>query len=62
MINLVALLIRNMIMVKLEIKSTSIRELTNYGLSSIACFFFTNAVMFQTFEWDLLGAMIIFQS
>ena len=62
LLNLVSFQVRNVIMILLDIKNKSCNELTNYALESITCFFFTNALMFQTFEWDLLGAMIIFQS
>ena len=36
--------------------------LASYALGSIACFFFSNAVILQMFEWQLLAAMISFQA
>ena len=61
LLNLVALEIKNIVMICLNISEDSISELLSYSLNSIACFFFTNAIMLQTFEWDLLGSMIIHQ-
>jgi hypothetical protein len=58
--NLVAMQIRNVIMISLNIQSPSFNELTDYALESTACFFFTHAVMNQAFEWDFLGSMILF--
>ena len=60
--NLVALLVKNIIMLNLRLTSKSVGELSSYGLNSTACFFFTNAIMLQTFEWDILGSMIKFQA
>ena len=60
--NLLALEISNAILVCLNITSTSVNKLTEYTLESFANYFFINAVMYQTFEWDLLGSMIFFQS
>ena len=59
--NLVALEIRNIIMIALDLNKDSLNELSSYALNSVACFFFTNAIMLQAFEWDLLGSMIVFQ-
>ena len=62
LLNLLALQIENTIMLALDISVQYISELWGYALNSTACFFFTNALMLQTFEWDLLGSMIVFQS
>ena len=59
--NLVALEIHNVIMICLDLSNESVSVLTNYALESTACYFFTNAVIYQTFEWDILGSMIFFQ-
>ena len=58
--NLIALEIRNTILICVDLANTNYSELVGYALNSTACFFFTNAVMLQTFEWDLLGSMIVF--
>ena len=58
--NLVALEIRNIIMIVLDLSKDSLNELSSYALNSIACFFFTNAIMLQAFEWDLLGSLLVF--
>ena len=60
--NLCALQIRNVIMICLDLTDESVSVSTNYALSSMACYFFTNAVIYQTFEWDMLGSMILVQS
>ena len=60
--NLCALQIRNVIMICLDLTNESVSVMTNYALSSMASYFFINAVMYQTFEWDMLGNMILVQS
>lgn len=60
-LNLVALESKNTILICLNLQTENSKALTNYALASTACFFFTNAVTLQTFEWDLLGSMIYFQ-
>ena len=60
--NLCAVQIKNVIMICLDLTDESVSVLTSYALSSTACYFFTNAVMYQTFEWDMLGNMILVQS
>ena len=58
--NLLALQIDNSIMMALNLKVECLNELWSYALNSTACFFFTNALTLQAFEWDLLGSMISF--
>ena len=60
--NLIALQVENTVMRLLNLDEEFKSELWSYALNSIACFFFCNALMLQTFEWDLLGSMIIFQA
>mgnify|MGYP007082967063 CR=1 FL=1 len=62
LLNLIAWEIKNIILFCLALKTDCISALTSYALGSTACFFFTNAITLQTFEWDLLGSMIYFQA
>ena len=59
--NLAALLIRDIIVICLDLTNENESVLTDYALNSSACYFFMNTVMHQTFEWDLLGSMTQFQ-
>jgi len=59
-LNLVAWECKNIILFSLNLSNESYSSLANYALGSTACFFFTNAITLQTFEWDLLGSMIKF--
>ena len=43
--NLVALEMRNIIMISLDLSEASLDELSSYALNSVACFFFTNGIM-----------------
>ena len=58
LLNLVALQFQYTVLISISEAERSINELTCYALDSFACFFFTNAVMLQVFEWDLLGSLI----
>ena len=62
LLNLIALQIQNIVITTLEYQQTSgsVSSLTSYAINSTACFFFTNAIMLQIFEWDMLFTMIKF--
>ena len=61
-LNLVALETKNTILIFIVWSDSSVGALANYALGSIACFFFSNAIMVQVFEWDMIAAMIRFQA
>ena len=61
MLNLIALWIKDTVLSILTM-TESVSALANYALGSTACFFFTNGVMLQLFEWDLLASMIKYQA
>ena len=60
--NLISLQVEFSILISIDITQAYKNELWSYALNSLACFFFTTAIILQTFEWDLLGAMITFQA
>ena len=60
--NLIALEIEDIIMLALNFNQAYQSENWKYALNSSACFFFTNAIIYQILEWDLLGSMIKFQA
>lgn len=60
-LNILTLEIKKCVFVTFQM-TINVSQLLQYAISSIACFFYVNAVMLQCFEWDLLASMIQFQS
>ena len=57
LLNMITLEIKQIILLTCWVNEED-NELIDYSITSIADFFFVNAIMLQCFEWDLLQQMI----
>ena len=62
-ISMLVIEIKNSIFVAIEdTSSRGLSVLCSYAIGSIWCFFYVNAILLQSFEWQLLASMILYQS
>ena len=62
-ISMLVIEIKNTIFIMIEdTNSRGVSVLCSYTIGSIWCFFYVNAILLQSFEWDLLASMILYQS
>ena len=61
MVSILATISRMIVLYYYHFDNQNYEEMFSYAISSLACYFFTNAMILVVFEWDLIVHLIGFQ-